>query len=203
MTEFSERFKKGLLENGITNIKDYYYCGGTENEGQSMRHYNYFITNFGDKDFPSYKDKCICGQYIKQNCYISKKINNKCVYNTIIVLGNCCIKRFEIDGRTCENCGDKHLNRKTNYCNACKERCVYCGNTKNKKKSEAVCSDCKYKCEKCDKRLGYGGLCNPCYYETNFIYECNFCKTKMNVGSGVCFSCYSQNKRVCLIKDIK
>ena len=159
--DYSVKFKKGLIENGITNIKDYYYCGGTE--GNDMRHKNYFKLVFGDIDYPPYNSECICGHEIKQNCYISKKSNDQFDFNTIVILGNCCIKKFEINGRTCENCNAKHKNRKTNYCNDCKERCIYCGNTKNKKKSEAICDNCRFKCEKCEKRIYYSGLCNTCY----------------------------------------
>ena len=167
--DYSVRFKNALIENGITNIKDYYYCGGRE-KTITTRHKNYFKLVFGDKEPLNHKNKCICGHNISQNCYASKKTNNKFDYETIIVLGNCCIKKFEINGRTCENCNAKHKNRKNNYCNDCKERCIYCGNSKNKKKSEAICDNCRYKCEKCEKRLKYDGLCNTCYYESKFKY---------------------------------
>lgn len=70
--DYSVKFKKGLIENGITNIKDYYYCGGTEGEGNNMRHYNYYKLIFGDKPFPKLNSKCICEHKITQNCYISK-----------------------------------------------------------------------------------------------------------------------------------
>ena len=46
----------------------------------------------------------------------------------IIVLGNCCIKKFiPSSGRTCEECDEPHRNRKHNICNSCLEnRCFEC-----------------------------------------------------------------------------
>ena len=64
------------------------------------------------------------GQYIKRNCYIEKD-------NDVIVIGNCCIKRFmKKSGRTCSVCEAPHRNIKTNYCNRCKNeeyryKCIY------------------------------------------------------------------------------
>ena len=61
------------------------------------------------------------------------------------VIGNCCIKKFDLGGRTCAICGDEHNNRKNNYCNNCRK---------------GICDDCykplkntNYKiCYHCNKK---------------------------------------------------
>lgn len=106
----SIQFIDGLKKEGYeyNDIKENYkYIGG--NKG---RHLNYF--KLFKKEFPKSKDKCICGHFIIENCYISNGFN-------IIVLGNCCIKRFVPKcKRTCEKCGNIHKSIKTNICSDCK-----------------------------------------------------------------------------------
>ena len=65
------------------------------------------------------KDNCLCEHYIQENCFIYKK-TGKNKYK-IKVLGNCCIRRLELNGRRCSICHDVHRNRKHNYCNTCNE----------------------------------------------------------------------------------
>ena len=60
---------------------------------------------------------------LKKNCYLE--------YNDeILILGSCCIKRFlpkNSAGRTCDECGKPHRNRKINKCNDCKiGYCIEC-----------------------------------------------------------------------------
>ena len=59
---------------------------------------------------------CICGHDISENCYITDG-------NIIIVLGNCCIRKYLPKtqcGRTCRICKQPHKNRKNNICNKCR-----------------------------------------------------------------------------------
>lgn len=109
----STRFMKGLKDHNINNkeIKDgdWKYCGGDQG-----RHLNYFNLTHKNKDIPHHVDKCICGHHIEENCFIS---NN----DRIIVLGNCCIKRFiPKSTRTCSECSEPHKNRIVDRCNECR-----------------------------------------------------------------------------------
>jgi len=128
--KISDKFKKGLIEYGLSfeEIKEWKYCGG--NKG---RHANYFKIAVPNEQFPPKENKCVCGHDIIENCYITKD-------NEILVLGNCCIKRFiPKSGRTCEICGNSHRNRKHNICNNCLEgKCFKC----LKPTSYRFCNNC-------------------------------------------------------------
>jgi len=115
---YLERFRRGLSSRGYDPddvMKNWRYYGGDYGE-----HYNYLRLLGGHKRRK--EDRCVCGQYIKRNCYIEKD-------NDVIVIGNCCIKRFmKKSGRTCSVCEAPHINRKYNFCNMCKNpeyRCKY------------------------------------------------------------------------------
>lgn len=125
----TQRFINGLTKynltlNEIQNSK-WKYCGGDKGS-----HYNYFKLYFKDKEKDiskniSHKDYCICGTGIIENCYITDNIQ-------ILVLGNCCIKKFIYkSSRTCEICDEPHKNRKVNRCNDCRI---------------GICDDCNSKC---------------------------------------------------------
>jgi len=120
MNNLTDKFIKGLQNYNLTqkDIKNqnFKYCGG--NEG---RHNNYFKIFFKKKLeenprwIPEFKEECVCGHKIKENCYI---INDS---NIILTLGNCCIKKFvPKSGRTCEVCQSPHKNRIVNRCNECR-----------------------------------------------------------------------------------
>lgn len=122
--DLTERFIEGLKKYNISyeDIQHgkFKYCGG--NKG---RHLNYYKLNFNEKPLPNYTNKCICNHDIKENCYISDG-------NTILILGNCCIKKFiPHNSRTCEICNQPHRNRKVNRCNNCRK---------------GICDDCGKKC---------------------------------------------------------
>lgn len=142
---FSEKFKKGLIETGI-KLEEFdaglwYYVGGNNNQ-----HYNYWKIKFPNKPLPSYSEKCICGQSIKENCYI---FNGK----DIKILGSCCIERFIPNGisRTCSNCGESHNNRRDNLCSECRIdylTCKVCGVAVEKDyklQKYIICDECQNK----------------------------------------------------------
>jgi hypothetical protein len=111
---FTQRFIEGLKEYNLTmeDMKDFVYSGGDRDA-----HYKYYELLYNTNKLHPHKDHCICGHFIKRNCYISKG-------NQILTLGICCIKRFipkEKQGRTCECCGCSHRNTKNNLCNKCRE----------------------------------------------------------------------------------
>jgi hypothetical protein len=128
---FLERFKKGLMNwYGFTLeelTENYKYCGGDGGNKEKSSHYNYWVLQFGDKDFPYKEFECICGHDIVENCFMVDKTRKKFIH-----MGNCCIKRFMPENkssRTCELCEEPHKNRKDNLCYDCREtynRCVIC-----------------------------------------------------------------------------
>ena len=118
--------------------KDYKYSGGTKD-----RHSNYFKLCFVNTHYPDRVSQCLCEHEIKENCYISKGND----FSTIIILGNCCIKKFiKSSSRTCEICSAIHQNRNNNYCNDCKliyNKCKDC--KKQIKPCFKKCFNCKFK----------------------------------------------------------
>ena len=110
MTNISERFIRGLKDYNLTvdEVKQWRYCGG--NRGS---HKNYFKLSCPNDDIPEHTTECVCGHRIQENCYITDGHN-------ILVLGNCCVKRFiPKSGRTCERCGKPHRRTKSNVCQKC------------------------------------------------------------------------------------
>ena len=125
---------------------------------------------------PSHKDNCVCGHYIEENCFITNDVD-------IIVLGNCCIKKFlpeNKSSRTCEKCKEPHKNHIVNRCNDCRY---------------GLCDKCnikinpKYKiCAKCDTKIcsefnitKYCEKCNNEHY--NIVNRCDECR------KGICDKC--------------
>jgi len=108
-------FYNGLTEIGLNYndvITNYKYVGG---DNGSHKKYFELITKTTPITRPPHITHCICGHYIKENCYITDGNGN------VLVLGNKCIKRFiKKSGRTCETCGEPHKNRKVNKCNRCR-----------------------------------------------------------------------------------
>ena len=88
---------------------------------------------------PKHKEACICEHHISENCFIYRiKEDGK---GEIRVIGNCCIKKFDLSGKHCQICDSVHNNRKNNICNECRWLCV-CGN-KKQKISSPLCVKCK------------------------------------------------------------
>lgn len=155
MSNLTDKFIKGLQNYNLKkeDMEQFKYCGG--NKGS---HFNYFKIFFRErlqenpKWSPVQKDHCICGHIISENCYI---INNT---ELILILGNCCIKKFvPTNKRSCEKCGNHHRNRNVNRCNECRFGvCDYC----NKKcgKKYHLCWDCAngYKYKSTEQIIRFG-----------------------------------------------
>ena len=146
--EHIDLFAKGLSEYGFTyqHVKNtFYYCGGSED-----RHLNYWKQLYNDAPLPERESKCLCAHPISKNCYITDGVN-------LLVLGNCCIKKFIIkSSRTCSKCGETHINRKDNLCGECRKK--YCNNNCTSDNSKlvyksSVCKDCYNKRPKVVKQL--------------------------------------------------
>jgi len=169
--ELSIRFINGLKNydielNEIQN--NFKYCGG--NRGS---HLNYFKLSCPTDDMPELIDECICGQKIKENCFITDG-------DRLVVLGNCCIKRFcNKSNRSCEVCNETHKNTKQNRCNNCKiiekkttkKICIKCG-VKHLNRVVNKCNKCRNNC--CDVCEKY---CNNLF--KNCCYDCNIQKNKL------------------------
>ena len=125
-----DRFFRLCLENySITREAiergDWKYAGGNHNS-----HLKYWKLHTDDEELPEWVDKCVCGHAIIENCYIENITDPHDI--KLIVLGNCCIKKFlpkEYSSRTCKECGDPHKNRVVDLCNYCRMRrpCRDCG----------------------------------------------------------------------------
>lgn len=167
--ELTQHFIRGLSRLGLTfdDMKDYKYCGG--DSGSHLNYWRDHINKNNKYNKPANVSNCICGHSISENCYIMHKTNSR-----ILVLGNCCIQKFVSDcGRTCENCGSGHQNRKVNRCNNCRIG----------------------KCDKCDRQ------CNPKYkvcYNCRFPAEekktnaCLKCKKVIDSKYKYCYTCNSK-----------
>jgi len=95
-------------------INNYKYTGGDRG-----RHLNYWNMTRNNEKLQPHKEYCICDHYIQENCYVVDRRDK----NKIVVIGNCCIKRFlkkENQGRTCERCEKPHRSRKDNFCKECR-----------------------------------------------------------------------------------
>tara|TARA_Y100000004_G_scaffold178400_1_gene220961 strand:- start:1320 stop:1718 length:399 start_codon:yes stop_codon:yes gene_type:complete len=110
----SKRFMTGLnkLDLTIEDLKsNWFYIGG-----ESGHHLNYFKRYYGNEEIPDHHDYCICGHKIKNNCFISDG-------EYVLSVGESCINKFVPRlNRICEECGDRHRNRKDNKCKKCRRR---------------------------------------------------------------------------------
>jgi len=110
---------KALEDKGLTydEVKTTYkYSGGRGSENidplhecqSETRHSRYFNLCLPNAKRPEPVDTCLCKHEIVENCYITKNFD----INTILILGNCCIKKFiDASSRTCEICDISHKNR--------------------------------------------------------------------------------------------
>ena len=83
-------------------------------------HWNYYLLKSSSMDLPPlphHKGHCVCDHPIVWNCYLLSPDGRN-----IIVVGNCCIKRFTDNKlRTCCVCGAEHRNKVYDLCNFHKE----------------------------------------------------------------------------------
>ena len=142
----TDKFKRGLVKYGLNleDLQKYKYYGG--DDGSHLK-YLKLISNENEIKMlkAEHSDECVCGQGIVRNCYITDGEN-------IIILGNCCIKRFVPKCfRTCEKCEERHKNRIVNRCNKCRVGCCdKCGGVASS--SYKLCSNCYYNA-KCFKGI--------------------------------------------------
>lgn len=138
--ELSKRLIEGLKKYNLTldEIKNsgWNYCGGDVHSC----HTNYWKLRFNDMKFPPHEAHCVCGHFIRENCYITNNNTN------FVIIGNCCIKKFlpkDKQRRTCSICQKPHRNRVVNKCNSCRKgKCDKCEGTTYKRYK--LCYSCKY-----------------------------------------------------------
>jgi hypothetical protein len=115
-----KRFEKGLEDHmGDTDTANYKYAGG-----DACRHRKYYELVYGVEPQHEKANYCICGHHIRDNCYLCHIPTD-----TLVIVGNCCIKRFipkDKQNRTCGKCGEPHRNRCKNLCNNCFPKCKRC-----------------------------------------------------------------------------
>ena len=148
--------------------KNWIYAGGEPRKGNQY-HYNYWVLFYTGKGWcsrtPTWVNHCICDHKILFNCWIFNTETKR-----MKVLGNCCIKKFGLDGRRCQVCNEKHKNRKDNLCNDCRDRCRLC-NSQHKNKNDKLCNSCRNtRCITCDKTIDE---------KYNRCYKCNIKNKKL------------------------
>lgn len=191
MTRLTKRFINGLAKYNLTlddMIKNnWHYCGGN-----SGRHFHYFGIVFKhNRGLPEEATSCVCGNHIIQNCYITDGSRTD-----ILILGNCCIKRFiPMASRTCEVCFAKHKNRKVNRCNNCKSGvCIICTNEHDNKRVN-MCDHCiDDHCWVCNVYIDDDTkLCDNCT-----MTQCILChKPREDVGNDRCNKCIENCCEIC------
>ncbi len=217
---FNKRFLNGFKKKYNLTMKDiieqdYKYAGGTK-DANNPHHYRYWKLMIAQKPhlkMPTHECYCVCDHIIENNCFIINK------YDNIIILGNCCIKRFiPKSGRTCGKCGEPHRNRKFNLCNDCKiyacnmcggdkekeyyKYCNKCYNNDSKEKNKYFTSEeeqnniiyCKGKGE-CFEQVNYNNTYkkNECNFECK-LKKCLECNTEhpewyLDCNQGLCRNC--------------
>ena len=112
----SKRFISGLNKYDLTmeDIKnDWFYMGG-----ETGQHLKNFKNKYKDKPLPPHSDRCVCGHVIKHNCFISNGTD-------VLVVGTACALRFvPRQDKICDDCKEKHRNRKDNKCNKCRRKFI-------------------------------------------------------------------------------
>ncbi len=99
----------------LGDLKDYEFMGGyTCKNNLEKSNYMRSYESMGVV-YPELKKYCECSHWIKQNCYIRNMITKE-----ILVIGNCCIKHFEIK-KKCEICKVVHNRSKFNICLGCQK----------------------------------------------------------------------------------
>ncbi len=164
----TDRFIEGLKTHNLTldDIKNWKYCGGS-----SGRHLNYFKICCKDSELPKETNKCVCGHYIEDNCYITNGIQ-------LLVLGNCCIKKFiPQSSRTCDTCNTPHKNRIVNRCNSCRVGvCDGCGKNCNEKYPK--CYSCTFNTNNTNAGIS-----------TNAVSHCQECGKTCKAPYKKCYNC--------------
>lgn len=156
------------LVDAYARDKNWCYFGGGQYTTQFQKckkahHYNYFMMAWKDHGFKhqpyiGHEELCVCNTPITQQCYIINRETKK-----VVVLGNCCIEKLRLSGRTCGLCHVKHKNRSDNYCSPC--RIIRKKQEEDKKLKEITCIEegCTRKKNKWNGQLL--PRCKSCFFK--------------------------------------
>jgi len=210
-SKISRRFIEGLQKYNLTydEVKDWKYCGGQGEEKLTLEEQlvhkkhrsriEYFRLCFPGRELPIYRDKCICGHDIKDNCFITNGTD-------ILVIGNCCNKRFIPKcKKSCERCGQFHKNKLNNLCNNCREEdrikeeelnkiCAKCS-INNSAEYETLCKQClefeRNRREEFFRNHNNNNIVTTC---EKLVKRCKICDTEINKKYTMCYKCNSKSK---------
>ena len=159
------------LVDAYARDKNWCYFGGGQyttkfQKCKKAHHYNYFMMAW--KDYFEHQPhiapacRCVCNTPITQQCYIINRETKE-----VVVLGNCCIEKLNLSGRTCGLCHVKHNNRSDNYCSPC--RIVRKKQEEDDKQAAELIEYNKSRCieEGCNRKQRdptWGPRCPTCYY---------------------------------------
>ena len=160
------------LVDAYARDKNWCYFGGGQyttkfQKCKKAHHYNYFMMAWKDHGFThqpyiGHEEWCVCNTPITQQCYIINRETKE-----VVVLGNCCIEKLNLSGRTCGLCHVKHKNRSDNYCSPC--RIVRKKQEEDDKQAAELIEYNKSRCieEGCSRKrcnATWGVRCSTCYY---------------------------------------
>ena len=164
-----KEFKLELLLR-YTRAKGWVYFGGHEYKTSydkdgfhNIRFHRLWPDYFDKEPFIHHSDYCVCGTGIVQQCYIYNIYTKE-----IVVVGNCCILKWKLQGMPCSMCFEPHLNRKDNYCSPC--RIVRKKKEDHDKQVEALIEYNRSRCieDGCSRKRcnsTWGVRCKSCYYK--------------------------------------
>ena len=115
---------------------------------------------FTHRPYIGIESRCVCNTRIQQQCYIINRDTKE-----VVVLGNCCIEKLNLSGRTCGLCHAKHRNRSDNYCSPCRKK-----KEDHDKQLEALIKYNRSRCieQGCTRKRcndTWGVRCKSCYYK--------------------------------------
>lgn len=131
-----------ISENPESPLDEWRYIGGDSGLRRMV-----YRQRYPGRPAPPKKYICMCGNSIKENCYIenlkdSKDPNDPNDSNDskkIQIVGNCCVAIFmkadrsmRINKKTCERCRNSHSNQSDNWCNDCRGGVLKSGKYKGK-----------------------------------------------------------------------
>ena len=131
-------FLRGAAEKyGLTleDLDEYIYVGNDE----TAAGIHYFEVKCPGEEAPEHTTQCVCDHEIIHNHYIRRMETGH-----TLVIGSCCKKRFITHGgKTCQDCGKPHKNRKVDRCQECRiGKCDSCGKSIDQRYKE--CFSCKH-----------------------------------------------------------
>ena len=187
----SAAFAAGMAALGCTDLETLRYVGGDYSE-----HARYFDIACPGMDRPPHASACVCRVRIKNNAYLRQGADGP-----LFVVGSCCVKKFVArSGRTCEDCGEPHRNRKVNLCTACRnglpleKPCIECPTTimRHDEAGQACgrCVSCRT-CEDCGAlhQNRETNHCTDCRNGTPLAKKCSECPNTIMRHDGAGQSC--------------